>query len=175
MIYEPPASKKEGDVQYKLLHNVLPSLSVLHHFNPSIPSNCGWCGERGTITHLFVTCRSIQPALNLLHSLLSRLLPAFHLDFDVYWTLIPHARGRNRETVRLGNFLIISLKNIIYWLYRTCNFIDPLLIWNYRLKDKILLDFHYYQLTHSIPLFLDKWSINDTLFTYNNDKVTWLI
>ena len=101
--------------------------------------------------------------------------PPFHLDFDVYWTLIPHARGRNRETVRLGNFMIISLKNIIYWLYRTCNFIDPLLIWNYRLKNKILLDFHYYQLTHSIPLFLDKWSINDTLFTYNNDKVTWLI
>ena len=74
-IYQPPTSKKEGDVQYKLLHNVLPSLPVLHHLNSNISSDCGWCGERGTITHLFITCPSIQPALNLLYSLISRLLP----------------------------------------------------------------------------------------------------
>ena len=89
----------------------------------------------------------------------------------------PHNDWRlHRVYTVLSRFIYLFIYLfIICWLYRTCNFIDPLLIWNYRLKNKIILDFHYYQLTHSIPLFLDKWSINDTLFTYNNDKVTWLI
>ena len=174
-IYQPPTSKKEGDVQYKLLHNVLPSLPVLHHLNSNISSDCGWCGERGTITHLFITCPSIQPALNLLHSLISRLLPNLQLNFDIYWTLVPPARSRNKGAVRLANYLSVSLKNVIYWLYRTSNPSDPLLVWQYRLKNKIILEFNYHRLNNSIPLFLTNWSINNTLFDYSNDRMIWLI
>ena len=83
--YQLPSSKKEGDVQFKLFHNnFLPSLVVLHHLNPDIFSSCGWCGEKGSIHHLFIMCPAIQPALNLLHSLLNRLLPSLQLNFDVY-------------------------------------------------------------------------------------------
>ena len=96
-IYSPPTSKKEGDLQYKLLHNILPSLQVLHHLNPAISSTCGWCGDKGTICHLFITCPSIQPLLNCLHSILHRLLPDLPMDFDLYWALTPCVRGRNRE------------------------------------------------------------------------------
>ena len=142
-IYQLPTSKKEGDVQFKLLHNFLPSLDVLHHLNPDISSSCGWCGEKGSIHHQFIMCPAIQPALNLLHSLLNRLLPSLQLNFDIYWALIPHAKGRSREAVRLANFLIISCKNI-YYLYRTTRFSDPLIIWQHRLKNKILLEFTYY-------------------------------
>ena len=102
-IYQLPTSKKEGDVQFKLFHNILPSLTVLHHLNSVIPSSCGWCGERGTIHHLFIICPSIQPALNLLHKLLSHLLPDIKLNFDFYWVLIPHARGRDREPGKFPN------------------------------------------------------------------------
>ena len=173
VVYQPPTSKKEGDVQYKLLHNVLPSLPVLHHLNGDIPRECGWCGERGDILHLFIKCPSIQSALTLLHTFLGRLLPDIRLDFDLYWTLIPHARGRRREAVRLGNYLIISLKSTFYWLYRTCKFTDPLLVWKHRIKNKVVLEYHYYVLTNSISLFLDKWSFNNVLFTYSNNKITW--
>ena len=91
-IYKLPSTKKEGDVQFKLLHNVQPSLPVLHHLNTDIPPSCGWCGEKGTIEHLFITCPSIQPALNFLHSILSRLFPDLKLNFDIYWALVPWCR-----------------------------------------------------------------------------------
>ena len=62
-IYQLPTPKKEGDTQFRLLHNILPPLVVLHHVNPDIPSLDGWCGEKGTIHHLFIQCSTIQPAL----------------------------------------------------------------------------------------------------------------
>ena len=174
-IYRLPTTKKEGDVQYKLLHNVLPSLKVLHHLNPAIPRRCGWCGEPGTITHLFVVCPSIQPALNRIHHLLSRLLPNLRLSFDVYWALIPHARSRSREAVNVANYLIISLKNVIYWLYRTCKFLDPLFIWTHRLHTKILFEYTFYSQSNNVPTFLNKWPLNSIIFNVQKDnKMTWL-
>ena len=69
-IYHLPASKREGDVQFRLLHNILPSLQVLHHIDPGIPRQCGSCGDESTISHLFITCPAIQLSLTLLHTLL---------------------------------------------------------------------------------------------------------
>ena len=175
-IYQVPASKKDGDVQFKLLYNVLPSLAVLHHMNPNISSSCGWCGERGTTLHLLFLCPLIQPALGLLHHLLSRLLPTAKLNFELYWTLIPRVRGRCRETVRLSNFLIISLKSTLYWLYRTSHFVDPLPIWTFRIKNKIILDFEFYKLQNNLCAFIKRWSQNNSIFFLdNNTNLTWLI
>ena len=174
-IYQLPTSKKEGDLQFRLFHNFLPSLAVLHPLNPDISSFCGWCGEKGSIHHLFITCPAIQPALNLLHSLLNRLLPSLQFNFDLYWALIPHAKGRNREAVRLANFLIISCKNVIYFLYRTSRFTDPLTVWQHRLKHRILLEYTFFQLSNNINAFSNKWSPNNALFTETDGKLTWLI
>ena len=117
-IYQLPTSKKEGDTQFRLNHNILPSLTVLHHMNPDIPSMCGWCGGKGTIEHLFIRCPQIQATITLLYKLLDNLLPDVELTFEMYWTLVPHAKGRSREAVRLANNLIIRCKNVIYHLYR---------------------------------------------------------
>ena len=174
-IYRPPTSKKEGDLQFKLLHNIIPSLQVLQHLNPAISSTCGWCGDEGTVCHLFITCPSIQPLLNCLHSLLHRLLPEILLNFDLYWALIPCARGRNREAVRLSNYLIVSCKYVIYNLYRTTTFVDPLLIFTHRIKNKIIFEHNYFKLVNNDDEFLKKWNINNTLFIIINDKLTWLI
>ena len=174
-IYQLPTSKKEGDLQFKLFHNFLPSLAVLHHLNPDISSFCGWCGEKGSIHHLFITCPAIQPALNFLHSLPTRLLPSLPLKFEVHWALILHAKGRNREAVRLANFLIVSCKSAIYFLYRTSLFIDPLIIWQHRLKNKILLEFTFYKLSDHLNTFRKKWSLNNVFFTETKGKLTWLI
>ena len=175
LIYQLPISKKEGDVQFRLNHNFLPSLDVLHHLNQNISSSCGWCGEKGTIEHLFIRCSAIQPALDLLYELLENLLPFVKLTFDMYWVLIPHAKGRCREAVRLANFLIISFKNVIYNLYRSSMFSDPLIVFIQRLKSRILYEFHYYKLCYNLDSFSRKWSINETLFTANEEMITWLI
>ena len=108
-------------------------------------SSCGWCGERGTLLHLFIQCPAIQPGLNLLHSLLHRILHDLQLDFDLYWTLVPCARGRCREAVRLSNYLIVSFKHVIYWLYRASRFSNPHIIWRNCLQHKIIIDYHYFK------------------------------
>ena len=175
LIYQLPTSKKEGDTQFRLLHNILPPLVVLHHFNPVISSLCGWCGEKGTIQHLFIQCPAIQPALKLLYDLLDHLLPSVQPTFDMYWTLVPHARGRSREAVRLANFLIISCKHVIYNSFRTALFPDPLIVWVHRLKSRILFEFHYYKLCHNPYTFFRNWSVNDTLFVLKEEALSWLI
>ena len=173
--YELPSSKKEGDVQFKLFHNVLPSLPVLHHMNSNINPECGWCGERGTIWHLFILCPSIQPTLTLLHTLISRLLPDVPLNFNIYWSLIPHARRRDKQAVRIANYLIVSCKNVIYYLYRTGHFVNPYVIWLQRLKNRILFELFYYRLNCNFNDFEQKWGINNTFFMIVDGELTWLI
>ena len=107
--------------------------------------------------------------------MLSRLLPDLRLNCDLYWILISNARGRDRNAVKLTNFLIVSLKNVIYWSYRSLNFSDPLLVWTHRLKSKIVIEIHYYRLNSSHDFFFNKWYINDSLFTVVNNRITWLI
>ena len=99
----------------------------------------------------------------------------FPPTFNMYWTLVPHARGRSREAVRLANFLIISCKHVIYNLYRTALFFDPLIVWVHRLKSRILFEFHYYKLCHNPYTFFRKWSVNDTLFVLKEEALSWLI
>ncbi len=172
-----PTSKGEGDIQFKLFHNILPSLTVLHHIDPRHSPQCGWCGDRakGTIEHLFITCLAIQPSLNLLHALLQRLLPETTLTFDSYWTLIPHARGRGKEVVRLCNYLIISLKSSIYWLYSNSFFTDPLVVWRNRVKHRILSDCFFYKSSHNFHTFKKIWHINDSIFMLTGQQITWFI
>ena len=176
LVYKLPTSKKEGDVQFKLFHNILPSLTVLHHINPDIFSrHCGWCKDApGTIEHLFIQCPAIQPVLTLLSVLLNRLFPSLLLNFDLYWSLVPCAGGRSREAVRLANFLIISCKCVIYTLFRTNSFSNPVIIWQHRLKSRILYEFHYYHLCHNVDAFLKTWSHNNTLFLFDDCKLIWL-
>ena len=173
--YHQPISKKEGDVQFRLFHNILPSLPVLHHINPKFHRNCGWCGQRGTCLHLFILCPRIQPALSTLHKLLRRILPQTNWDFDLYWCLVPHAGDRPKEAVYLCNYLIVSLKATIYWLYCSSNFKDVLLIWKYRIQSKIILDFHFYKSQNNQQHFLKKWGHNNSLFILQNDEIYWLI
>ena len=174
-IYRLPSFKRDGDVQYKLLHNVVPSLPVLHHLNPDISPFCGWCGERGTVLHLFFSCNFIQPALNHLHHLLSDILPTVTFKFEHYWTLISCVRGRCKGAVRLANFLIITFKSTLFWLYRTSRFIDPLPLWKFRIKDKILLDYEFYKLQNNSHAFHKRWSYSDSLFSIEGNTLTWFI
>ena len=174
-IHQLPTSKKEGDVQFKLLHNILPSLQVLRHIQPDFSPLCGWCGDTGSLTHLFITCPAIQTSLTLLHTLLQRLLPNLTLDFTLYWTLVPHVKGRPREIVRLSNYLIISLKSVIYWLYQKSLFSDPFIIWRSRIQHKIMSEFLFYKSQNNLHTFENKWSINNAIFTLVENKITWLI
>ena len=174
-IYRLPTSKKEGDIQYKLFHNILPSLQVLHHIQPDISPLCGWCGDEGNIIHLFITCPAIQTSLTLLHSILHRLLPNEILNFESYWILIPHVKGRRREVVRLCNFLIISLKSVIYWSYLKSSFTDPLTIWRNRIQYKIMSEFLYYNSLNKYSDFETKWNLDNAIFTIVDGKIIWLI
>ena len=175
-IYSLPTTKKEADAQFRLLHNILPNLTVLHHIDTNISPSCGWCGKRGTTIHLFIECPAIQPALNLLHAFLHKIMPNVHLNFDVYWSLLPHARGRSKEAVNIFNYLIMSLKFTIYNLYLKQSFDDPLLVWTYRIKCKILIEFHYYSSQNNVPKFIKKWSHNRSLFELDNTHslLNWL-
>lgn len=174
-IYHLPTSKKEGDIQFRLFHNILPSLPVLHHISSDHSPLCGWCGERGTITHLFITCPTVQPSLNLLHTLLQRLLPGTTLDFNSYWTLIPRVRGRRREVTCLCNYLIISLKSVIFWLYQKSLFTDPLIVWRNRIQHKVMSEFLFYKYSGNLPAFEQKWGINNAIFCLTDSKITWFI
>ena len=175
-IYAPPTVKKDGDTQYKLLHNVLPSLPVLHHFNDDISPECGWCGEMGTIIHLFIQCPAIQESLNVLHELMTKLITNIHIDFDLYWALVPHASGRCREAVRLCNFLIISFKSTIYWLYRTRNISDPLVVWKSKLKNRIILDYEFFKLQNNVAAFTKRWCVNNAFCSINDSfELTWSV
>ncbi len=175
-VYKPPISKKEGDVQYRLLHKILPSQEVLHYIDRTLPKTCGWCGpsERGTLLHLFFQCPSIQPALNLLHRCLRQLLPELTLTFETYWCLIHHGRGRQREKVDLANYLIVSFKASVYWLYVHSNFKDCLETWKYRIKSKILVEHRYYQLQNNVPLFLKKWDLCN-IFQITDNEIEWIL
>ena len=176
-IYRLPVSKKEGDIQYRLIHKILPSQEVLHHLNPSLPKTCGWCGPqgKGDLLHLFFKCPHLQPALQLLHSLIRRTFPNLKLDFAIFWCLLHNKKGPKRRSIYLCNYFIISLKATVYWLYINENFKDILQTWKYRMKSKMYIEFNYYKLKNDVKSFIEKWDPDEksTLFTLNNENILW--
>ena len=63
-------------------------------FKHSIESQC-W-DNKGAAYLLFFHCPS-QPALNLLHRCIRKLLPKLTLTYEKYWCLIHHSIGADRE------------------------------------------------------------------------------
>ena len=70
---------------------------------------------------------------------------------------------------------MISLKATIYFLYTRSAPSDPLVVWTQRIKNKVMIDFHYHQAKHNNDLFLKNWNHNNTLFTIINENIFWLI
>ena len=46
--------------QYKIVHHILPTNLTLFRYSIKEHDNCHLCGERHTLTHLFVTCSEAQ-------------------------------------------------------------------------------------------------------------------
>ena len=70
-----------SNFQFKIVHYILPTNSSLCRDNIKDSDLCHLCGERQTITHLFVTCPSVQ---------------VFWADFEQWWN------NKNNDSIKLS-------------------------------------------------------------------------
>ena len=120
-IYKPTnIEEREADVQYRLMHNihVLPSMPVLHHINHITPEArnaagvvkgkhvCSSTAHQSGLLYFFSTDYSRGSS------------QMWIMNFEHYWCLVPHARVRGKEHVRLSNYPIISLKATILGVFK---------------------------------------------------------
>ena len=70
-----------SNFQFKIVHYILPTNSSLCRDNIKDSELCHLCGERQTITHLFVTCPNVQ---------------VFWADFEQWWN------NKNNDSIKLS-------------------------------------------------------------------------
>ena len=172
LIYQLPTSKKEGDTQFRLLHNITAArCSSSFQLGYFFVVWMVW-GKKEQFNISSSNAQLFNPRSIMIYWIL--FFPPFNLH-----SICIGLSFRTPEGVagRLSASRIFSSSaaNTLFIICIVQLFSDPLIVWVHRLKSRILFEFHYYKLCHNPYTFFRKWSVNDTLFVLKEEALSWLI
>ena len=110
-LYTAPISKHSGDLQWRLVHWILPCNVLLHKLSNEILEVCPLCENRETLYHAYVGSTRLVPLFNLLHDIFLKLGFAFSFVKFIYGCAMSSVR---KHETALVNFLIAEAKMSIY-------------------------------------------------------------
>jgi hypothetical protein len=98
------------NVQYKILHNIYPTMHHLFKWKIKESENCSQCGVPETTTHAIFDCRSAQSTIKNLEMIIMEVM-----QINIHLTLSDILLGLNHETfgnkgIHIINVIIIQLK-----------------------------------------------------------------
>ena len=114
-LYDYPIEKKDGDISWRLLHNILVTPNSFHKWNVIPSPNCPWCpSEEGNIIHMMFLCKTTESLWNFTASkiILIRNNPK---KLSLKQALIGYPLTTPPD--RLCNFLLVLTKSTIYKSY----------------------------------------------------------
>ncbi|KAL6466211.1 hypothetical protein MHYP_G00263440 [Metynnis hypsauchen] len=157
-LYKPPIEKRAGDLQWRIVHGAVATNRHVAHIDPTIGSECPFCGREETVEHLFLHCIRLTGLLNL--------LKAWCCDLGILWTYSLYVFGPKyvaayREKLCLLNFLIGQGK-LAVWLTRKNKLqgsgtLDPELLLRAAVRIRFRIEYAYFKTTHNLPAFHRVW------------------
>lgn len=163
-LYKPPLQKRSGDLQWRILHRTVSTGRFLNRVDPGISQNCGFCGQEETVEHLFLDC----PRLVSLFQFLQHLLHSLGVEFGECLFIYSMTYSRTmRGKIQIVNFVLGQAKLAI-WVTRKHQLRGAgpteVLTWlRFLLRARIRLEFEYYLMMNDLPVFKDKWCIQQVL------------
>ena len=180
--YYLPIRKREGDLQWRLMHGAYATGTFLHNARFTLNPECPFCHVKDSLLHIFLECNHVQPLLTYLTQLTSRLMQP-DATVPVYWYFInPPARTHafaDQRTLTLFVYLTSTAKYSIHTCRTVriqCNEItNPLEIFKTRIRDRLRTEFEYYKLNQHLAPFINTWTINDIICSVNDNELDIVI
>uniref|UniRef100_A0AAV2KAS0 Reverse transcriptase domain-containing protein n=1 Tax=Knipowitschia caucasica TaxID=637954 RepID=A0AAV2KAS0_KNICA len=110
-LYKPPLTKRQGDLQWRLLHGAIAVNAFVCRVNRAVGEGCPFCGERETVFHCFWECGRLRHMLELLRGLFTSLGAEFSAQVFVGGV---RYSSRSRRRGRLLSFLVGQAKMAVY-------------------------------------------------------------
>ncbi|KAL6469061.1 hypothetical protein MHYP_G00225850 [Metynnis hypsauchen] len=162
-LYKPPIEKRAGDLQWRIVHGAVATNRHVAHIDPTIGSECPFCGREEDVEHLFLHCIRLTGLLNLLKAWCCDL---GILLTDSLYVFGPKYVAAYREKLCLLNFLIGQGK-LAVWLTRKNKLqrsgtLDPELMLRAAVRISLRIEYAYFKTTHNLPAFQRVWGQEHT-------------
>ncbi|KAL6484037.1 hypothetical protein MHYP_G00089100 [Metynnis hypsauchen] len=174
-LYKPPFEKRTGDLQWRIVHGAVTTNRHVSHIDPTIGSECPFCGREEAVEHLFLHCVRLTGLLNL--------LKAWCCDLGILWTDSLYVFGPKyvaayREKLCLLNFLIGQGK-LAVWLTRKNKLqgsgtLDPELLLRAAVRIRLRIEYADFKTTHNLPAFHRVWGQGGVLCGTDEEGVLLL-
>ena len=80
-------TKNECNLIWKIRHGAIPTDRFLYGCKYLDSSNCNYCSELNSLTHIFVTCSRLSGLFQIIQSLIRKLTPT-NDKIPVWWYII---------------------------------------------------------------------------------------
>lgn len=166
VLYKPPIEKRTGDLQWRVLHGAVAVNAFVSVINPSVSSDCPFCGMRETIFHCFLECSRLYDLFCFLDVFFVNFGEKFSSEIFI---LGPKYSVAQRIKSQLLNFLIGQAKLAVYMTRK--NKIEGregqhvVIVFKNLVKARLMIDFKFYKMMNDLESFLQKWCFNEAICT----------
>lgn len=171
-LYKPPLTKKQADLQWRILHGIVAVNSFISVINAAVEDRCPFCDQRETVFHCFSEC----PRLTVLFLLLGNIFSSFKEHFKKQSFICGFKYTRQqRNKCQILNFVLGQAKMAVYVTRRkkveeSLN-IDVVPVFIGMVKSRLLVDFSFYKAFHDLEKFQGMWGYGGVLCTVKNTQL----
>ena len=154
----------------RIVHGAVATNRHVAHIDPTIVSECPFCGREEAVEHLFLHCVRLTGLLNL--------LKVWCRGLGILWTDSLYVFGPkyvvvHRDKLCLLNFLVGQGK-LAVWLSRKNKIqgsgtLDPELLLRAAVRIRLRIEYAYFKMTHNLPAFHRVWGQGGVLCELDED------
>ena len=74
-VYEKPQSMHEGDLNWRILHGAISTAKFCFRSGYELSDLCPYCGKQEDLTHLFLSCKRLEPLVHHVQNILECIIP----------------------------------------------------------------------------------------------------
>ena len=74
-VYEKPQSMHEGDLNWRILHGAISTAKFCFRSGYARSDLCPYCGKQEDLTHLYVSCRRLEPLVRHVQNIIECIIP----------------------------------------------------------------------------------------------------
>lgn len=179
-VYPPLAPNRIGDLNWKIVHRILPTSLSLYRMTVFNTPNCRHCGLTETIEHLLIECPQTKAFWSQLNYITDKLTDN-QVQLSPLIILFGYIRRKNDPlapaTTHLLNWILsISRyalhKSAVEYRLRNSS-LEPYTIFKIKVKNHLTQQYNICKLKQTTYYFPYDWGIRDALVTVSNSKLVF--
>ena len=182
LAYPPLVPNKLGDINWKIIHRVLPTAHSLYRMTVHPTPNCHLCGFPETLDHLLLHCSHVTPFWLKIHQYVDK-LTNHSIPLTNITKLFGYLRHKDdpldQATINLLNWLLTIAR---YSIHRSAvearlrqSLIPPSTYFSASVKSHLTQQYRLYKLRQTQYLFPYTWCIREALAKLSNDKLIFTL